>query len=58
MIDWKLNNQGKKKISFLAITNLQRKFDKLLFSYLLIRVENFSKQYINTIIGIYTKQNK
>ena len=32
------------KLSSLAITNLQRKFDKLLFSYLFIRVGNFSKE--------------
>ena len=42
-MSWKFNNQGKKKISCLAITNLQRKFDKLLFFYLFIWVGNFSK---------------
>ncbi|ETK09377.1 hypothetical protein T230_05005 [Tannerella sp. oral taxon BU063 isolate Cell 1/3] len=37
-----LHNSFVFKISYLAIANLQRKFDKLLFSYLFIRVGNFS----------------
>ena len=38
------------EISCLAITNLQRKFDKLLFFYLFIRVGNFSQLFTNLII--------
>jgi len=44
----------KDEISSLAITNLQRKFDKLLFFYLFIRVGNFSKVIYKLIKVIYS----
>ncbi len=44
------------KISSLAITNLQRKFDKLLFFYLFIWVGNFSYVPLSANKDILVKQ--
>ena len=43
MIELEIKQSRKKENQLFAITNLQRKFDKLLFFYLFIWVGNFSK---------------